>query len=95
MNYQEISQWCAAHSTTLKAFASELGFTAFGFRQAVERETMPVAKLRLMCAKMKLTPNQVLGIAADESDDALHALIQQLKTKDEQIKMLLEKHKEK
>ena len=89
MNYADIVKLCAGRGTTIKALAEDLKMTPYGLRQGLERETLPIKKVKELCSLLHLTPNELLGVKVLPSNDLYVELVGQLHKKDEQIAALI------
>ena len=88
MTYTDIQKLCAGKNITIKSLATQLGFTPFGFRKAIENATLPLRSIRELCELLQITPNELLDFVPG-ANDMYAALLQQLAVKDEQINSLI------
>ena len=65
MEYSELKKIAESQKIELKGLAEEIEMTAYGFRRAVENETLTVSKLRKLCNLLGISPNDYFGNSGD------------------------------
>lgn len=104
MTYNELTFLAKEKKITMSQLAVEIGFSRGGFKDSIEKRTMPWDKILSLCQILGISPNELLGwetapggnYAAhiggsntQNSTEAITALSAQLKEKDRQIDRLL------
>lgn len=104
MTYNELTFLAKEKKITMSQLAVEIGFSRGGFKDSIEKRTMPWDKILSLCQILGISPNELLGWEAAQggnyaahiggsntqnSTEAITALSAQLKEKDRQIDRLL------
>lgn len=104
MTYNELTFLAKEKKITMSQLAVEIGFSRGGFKDSIEKRTMPWDKILSLCHILCISPNELLGWEAapggnyaahiggsntQNSTEAITALSAQLKEKDRQIDRLL------
>ena len=104
MTYNELTFLAKEKKITMSQLAVEIGFSRGGFKDSIEKRTMPWDKILSLCQILGISPNELLGWEAapggnyaahiggsntQNSTEAITALSAQLKEKDRQIDRLL------
>ena len=106
MTYSELSDICDAKRILLKNVAESSGLTYDGLRNGMIKQSLGMIKVLRICEAVGITPNQffgwneekstynnsLVGVVNNQNIGAIgvEILQQQLATKDEQIKQLLQ-----
>lgn len=106
MTYSELSDICDAKRILLKNVAESSGLTYDGLRNGMIKQSLGMTKVLRICEAVGITPNQFfgwneekatyntsqVGMVNNQNIGAMgvEILQQQLATKDEQIKQLLQ-----
>lgn len=106
MTYSELSDICDAKRILLKNVAESSGLTYDGLRNGMIKQSLGMIKVLRICEAVGITPNQffgwneekstynnsLVGVVNNQNIGAMgvEILQQQLATKDEQIKQLLQ-----
>lgn len=106
MTYNDLSDICDAKRILLKNVAQSSGLTYDGLRNGMIKQSLGMTKVLRICEAVGITPNQFFGWNEEKSTyntnqvgmvnnqnigaAGIEILQQQLQTKDEQIKILLE-----
>lgn len=106
MTYNDLSDICDAKRILLKNVAESSGLTYDGLRNGMIKQSLGMTKVLRICEAIGITPNQFFGWNEEKSTyntnqvgmvnnqnigaAGIEILQQQLQTKDEQIKILLE-----
>ena len=104
MTYNELTFLAKEKKITMSQLAVEIGFSRGGFKDSIEKRTMPWDKILSLCQILGISPNELLGWESvpggnyaahiggsntQNSTEAITALSAQLKEKDRQIDRLL------
>lgn len=105
MTYSELSDICESKRILLKNVADKSGLTYDGLRNGMIKQSLGMTKVIRICEVVGITPNQFLGWNEEKTTynttqvgmmnnqqigaAGIEILQQQLQTKDEQIKQLL------
>lgn len=104
MTYNELTFLAKEKKITMSQLAVEIGFSRGGFKDSIEKRTMPWDKILSLCQILGISPNELLGWETAQggnyaahiggsntqnSTEAITALSAQLKEKDRQIDRLL------
>lgn len=106
LTYSEIVDLCAEKRITFASLAKGAGMTPHGLKYAIQKKTLQGGVIFTICSILNITPNQFfnwdtdsatynttqVGVMNNQSIGAagIEILQQQLQTKDEQIKQLLQ-----
>ena len=106
LTYNELSDICDAKRILLKNVAESSGLTYDGLRNGMVKQSLGMTKVLRICQAIGITPNQFFGWGDEKSTYStnqvgvvnnqnigamgVEILQQQLATKDEQIKQLLQ-----
>lgn len=105
MTYSELSDICEQRRILLKNVAENSGLTYDGLRNGMNKQSLGMTKIMKICEYVGITPNQFFGYETSNTINAtqygisnsqnigamgVEILQQQLATKDEQIKQLLQ-----
>ena len=105
MTYSELSDICEEKRILLKSVAENSGLTYDGLRNGMNKQSLGMTKILKICECVGITPNHFFGYEPSNTIHAtqygisnsqnigaagIEILQQQLATKDEQIKQLLE-----
>lgn len=106
MTYNDLFDICDAKRILLKNVAQSSGLTYDGLRNGMIKQSLGMTKVLRICEAVGITPNQFFGWNEEKSTyntnqvgmvnnqnigaAGIEILQQQLQTKDEQIKILLE-----
>lgn len=106
MTYSELSDICDAKRILIKSVAESSGLTYDGLRNGMVKQSLGMTKVLRICETVGITPNQFFGWNEEKATYntnqvgmvnhqnigvmGVEILQQQLATKDEQIKQLLQ-----
>lgn len=106
LTYSELSDLCATREISLTELAETCNMTLRGFRDAINNNTLSARAIIPICIKLGIAPNDFLSwdkkLSTYNSNQVgvfntqnigsagIEILQQQLQTKDEQIKQLLQ-----
>lgn len=101
MTYSELKDLSEIKGITLQSLAEEVDMTRSGFRSSIEKQTLPIAKVGILCNKLGISPNDFFswksGVVAQQiqtgcvgnaqymDTHALDLLQEQLSIKDKQL----------
>ena len=60
MNYTELKDLCEERKILIKDILKEVGMSNPGLKDALDKETLPVRKLALLCRVLQMSPNEFL-----------------------------------
>lgn len=104
MTYNELTFLAKEKKITMSQLAVEIGFSRGGFKDSIEKRTIPWDKILSLCQILGISPNELLGWSSpmggnyaahiggsntQNSNEVISALSDQLKEKDRQIDRLL------
>lgn len=106
MSYSELSDLCYEKKISLTRIANSANMTLRGFREGMNKQTLGIKAILPICSELGITPNDFFGVDGSSATYntnqvgmvnnqnigaiGVEILQQQLATKDEQIKQLLE-----
>lgn len=106
MTYSELSDLCYKKKISLTRIADCANMTLRGFREGMNKQTLGIRAILPICAELGISPNDFFGVDGSTNTYntnqvgmvnhqnigamGVEILQQQLATKDEQIKQLLE-----
>ena len=64
MNYNELKKICLDNKNNIENIANLLGMTYNGLKRAIENETLPIKKVKELCAILEITPNDFFGTSS-------------------------------
>ena len=105
MTYSQLSAFCYDNGIEIKSLCQKIGVTPQGLAKGMKKQSLGMLTIKALCGEIKITPNRFfgiddiqqqfnttqLGISNTQNIGAagIEILQQQLATKDEQIKQLL------
>lgn len=105
MSYSELSDFCRDNKIEIKSLCEKIGITTQGLAKGMKNQSLGMLVIKSLCDAIGITPNQFYGVDSATTINAsqygisnsqnigaagIEILQQQLATKDEQIKQLLE-----
>lgn len=61
MNYNELYLLIKQKGFTVKSICNQIEMTSNGFKDAIEKQTLPWIKIEKLCSILDVTPNDLLG----------------------------------
>lgn len=62
MNYSQLQNLLDKKRMLVKEVYEKLGMTYDGFRNSIERQTLPLKRVMPLCEILEITPNQFFGV---------------------------------
>lgn len=106
MSYSELSDFCFDNGIEIKSLCQKIGITPQGLAKGMKLQSLGMLTIKALCDEIKVSPNRFFGYESSSSHfninqagvmnsqnigfAGIELLQQQLQTKDEQIKQLLQ-----
>lgn len=105
MTYSQLSAFCIDNGIEIKSLCQRIGLTPQGLIKGMKKQSLGMLTIKALCDELKITPNKFFGVDDIKQQfttsqvgmvnnqqigaAGIEILQQQLQTKDEQIKQLL------
>ena len=104
LTYNQLVSHCEKKRILIKDIAEHLSMTPNGFKSSIEKQTLPISKVKLLCEFTGISVEDFFGVSATEpssiqtavgiantnnSDLVIQTLREELHQKNEQINSLL------
>lgn len=106
MSYNELSDFCRDNGIEIKSLCENVGITTQGLAKGMKKQSLGMLVVKALCDELNISPNRFygyetsgqtinttqVGVMNNQNIGAMgvEILQQQLATKDEQIKQLLQ-----
>lgn len=105
MTYSELSDFCRDNKIEIKSLCEKIGITTQGLAKGMKNQSLGMLMVKALCDELCISPNQFYGVDSATTINAtqyglansqnigaigIEILQQQLQTKDEQIRQLLQ-----
>lgn len=104
MSYNELSDFCRDNNIEIKSLCKNIGITTQGLAKGMKNQSLGMLVVKALCDELSISPNRFYGVETPTINATQYGLAnsqnigatgieilqQQLQTKDEQIKQLLQ-----